>query len=46
MSWRKLGVLLLVLIFAATMVVGCGGSQDNGTADKAEQGSLRLVLFT
>ncbi|MGB4302612.1 MAG: BMP family ABC transporter substrate-binding protein [Syntrophomonadaceae bacterium] len=44
MSWRKLGVLLLVLIFAATMVVGCGGSQDNDSQapDQAQQEEFKV----
>lgn len=31
MKWRKIGVLLLVFLFAATMVIGCGGNQDKNS---------------
>ena len=39
MNWRKLGIILLMLVFAATMVVGCGDSQDNEaqTPDQQEE---------
>ena len=48
MNWRKLGIFLLMLVFAATMVVGCGDSQDNDAQapDQSQQENLRSVSFT
>ena len=44
MNWRKLGIFLLMLVFAATMVVGCGDSQDNDAQapDQSQQEEFKV----
>jgi ABC-type phosphate/phosphonate transport system substrate-binding protein len=44
MNWRKWGILLMVLVFAVTMVMGCGQSEDNGSQapDQAQSEEFKV----
>jgi basic membrane protein A len=44
MNWRKWGILLMVLVFAVTMAMGCGQSEDNGSQapDQAQSEEFKV----